>query len=299
MSAITTSVTAAPANVPAAAAADPAPADADAPGRAPSLYVAHGLPSYALEGYPARKGLTDAQKYVDMLKALPDKFPRPKAIVCMSGHWVTNGLGVKVTSAPKPKMIYEFYGFPRELYDVKYGAPGDPDLAREIRTLAGPEFRISDDPKWGLDHGAWTLLVHLYPDASIPVVELSVDGNQPAQYYYDLGRALRGLREKGVMIMGSGSIVHNLRRLNWGGGPHAWAQRFNDFVVKHTMETKEVAPLLAFTEAPGGMESVPEPSHYYPFIFALGASHDDEERTKLIDWIDNGSNGMTSFSFGV
>jgi len=267
--------------------------------RAPSLYVAHGLPSYALEGYPARAGLDSAQRYVDMLKSLPQKFRRPKAIVCMSGHWVTNGGGVKVTSAQKPKMIYEFYGFPRELYNVKYDAPGDPDLAREIRELAAPQFQIGDDPEWGFDHGAWTLLVHLYPDADIPVVELSVDGNKPAQYYYELGRKLRKLRDKGVLIMGSGSIVHNLRRLNWGGGPHTWAQRFNDFVVKHTMETKEVAPLLAFTEAPGGMESVPEPSHYYPYIFALGASHDGEERTKLIDWIDNGANGMTSFSFGV
>ena len=266
--------------------------------RAPSLYVAHGLPSYALEGYPAQKGLAQAQEYVDMLQALPSKFSRPKAIVCMSGHWVTDGRGVQVTTAPKPRMIYEFYGFPKELYEVKYDAPGDPGLAREIRALAA-EFDIGEDPDWGLDHGAWTLLVHLYPDADIPVLELSVDGNQPAQYYYDLGRKLRALRDKGVMIMGSGSIVHNLRQLNWGGGPHAWAQQFNDFVVKHTMDTKEVAPLLAFTEAPGGRESVPEPSHYYPFIFALGASHEGEERAKLIDWIDNGSNGMTSFSFGV
>ena len=159
--------------------------------RAPSLYVAHGLPSYALEGYPAQKGLAQAQEYVDMLQALPSKFSRPKAIVCMSGHWVTDGRGVQVTTARKPKMIYEFYGFPKELYEVKYDATGDPALAREIRALAAPEFEIGDDADWGLDHGAWTLLVHLYPNADIPVLELSVDGNQPAQYYYDLGRKLR------------------------------------------------------------------------------------------------------------
>ena len=270
--------------------------------RAPSLYVAHGLPSYALDGYPVAHGLADAQTYVDMLRSLPEKFAPPKAIVCMSGHWVTDGAGVKVTSAARPKMIYEFYGFPKELYDVQYPAPGDPSLAEDIRRLAaeaGTGLHVGDEPNWGLDHGAWTLLVHLFPNADIPVLELSVDGHRPAEYYFRLGRQLRSLRDRGVMLMGSGSIVHNLRRLNWGGGPHPWAKAFNDFVVHHTMKTRDVDALLRYEEAPGGLQSVPEPSHYYPFIFALGASHDDEERVKLIDWIDNGSNGMTSFSFGV
>lgn len=262
----------------------------------PSLYLAHGLPSYALPGYPEQNGLRDASKYVKMLQRIPSQLPgRPKAILCMSGHYETPGQGVKVTTSKAPKTIHEFYGFPQELYDVDYPAPGNPELVAMVQALV-PE--VTGDAAWGIDHGAWTLLTHLFPHADVPVVELSVDGDQPAAYYVDLGRRLRHLRQQGVVIMGSGSIVHNLRQLRWGGPPHKWAAEFNAWVADRVLQ-REDSLLPEYRSAPGGAMSVPEPSHYYPFLFALGAAYDEDERRQLIDWIDNGANGMTSFGFGL
>jgi 4,5-DOPA dioxygenase extradiol len=157
---------------------------------------------------------------------------------------------------------------------------------------------ITPDNDWGLDHGAWTLLVHLYPEADIPVILLSVDNSKPSEYYYDLGQKLRPLRDQGIVLIGSGSIVHNLRNLRWGGPAHTWATSFNNW-VKEQVESKNDSSLLHYIVAPGGKMSVPTPDHYYPFIFTLGSSYVDESRTTLIDWIDNGANGMTSFSFGL
>lgn len=302
--------------------------------RMPSLYLAHGLPSYALAGYPEQQGLKEAQvrtlqhielklfrlflcismphnlsvhqnqQYTTMLRNVSKMFPQPKAIVVMSGHWVTTRQGLKVTTAAHPKTIHEFYGFPPELYAMQYTAPGAPELAARIHALAE---EVVGDSGWGIDHGAWTLLCHLYPDANIPVVELSVDNNIPGHIYFELGRKLRTLRDEGVLLMGSGSIVHNLRQLRWGGPPHEWAKSFNDWVVSRVMRTKsssgddsnERSLYASFLDAPGGRESVPAPDHYFPFLFALGAAYEDDERSKLIDWIDNGANGMTSFGFGL
>jgi 4,5-DOPA dioxygenase extradiol len=255
-----------------------------------------------------------------MLKAVAEKFAPPKAIVVMSGHWVTDNQGVQVTESANPRTIREFYGFPRALYEMSYKAPGHPALAATVRSLA-PEV-TGDGGAWGLDHGSWTLLCHLYPNHDIPVIQLSVDNTKPGKFYYDLGRKLRGLRDDGILLMGSGSIVHNLRKLRWGGPAHSWAASFNNWVVENTMggrregrkgksdsseeaqQQEEEGPNdealhSSFLDAPGGRQSVPAPDHYVPFIFALGAAHGDDERTKLIDWIDNGANGMTSFAFGL
>ena len=258
-----------------------------------------------------------------MLQTVSKRFAPPKAIVVMSGHWVTDHQGVKITESENPKTIREFYGFPQALYDMEYKAPGQPALAATVRNLA-PEV-TGDGGAWGLDHGSWTLLCHLYPMHDIPVIELSVDNTRSGEFYFELGRKLRGLRDEGILLMGSGSIVHNLRRLRWGGPAHEWAAAFNDWVVAHVMDgdggsgdggggggggggeavaqapaRRNDKPLYAsFLDAPGGRLSVPTPDHYFPFLFALGAAHDDEDREKLIDWIDNGANGMTSFAFGL
>ena len=263
--------------------------------RMPSLFVAHGLPSYALPRYAQENGLKEAEQYVEMLASLPSKFCRPKAVVCMSAHWETQGEGIRVTTAAKPKTIHQFYGFPQPLYDVQYSALGSPELASVVQSLA-PEV-LSDD-EWGFDHGSWTVLVHLFPRADIPVIELSVDNAMPAKFYFDLGRKLRPLRDQGILVMGSGSIVHNLRQLRWGGPAHDWAIAFNAW-VKDCVNKKKDETLVNYLAAPGGRQSVPYPDHYFPFIFALGAAHDDDGREMLIDWIDNGANGMTSFGFGL
>lgn len=260
----------------------------------PSLYLAHGLPSYALPNYPKDEDLNDAQCYVDMLSSLPENFLKPKAILCMSAHWNTIN-EMRITSSERPKTIHSFYGFPRELYEIQYPCAGSPEVAASVKAIVSD---IILDDQWGLDHGSWTLLVHLYPDADVPVIELSVDNSKPPDYYFQLGRQLRGLRDEGVLIMGSGSIVHNLRNLKWGGPPHDWAIAFNEW-VKDLVHKKEDISLLNYASAPGGRMSVPTPDHYYPLLFALGAAYDNDARKTLIDWIDNGANGMTSFSFGI
>lgn len=268
--------------------------------RLPVVYLAHGLPSYAIEGYPEAHQLPRAQEYVSMLRNVGQRYSgarRPRGVVCLSSHWETQG-GVRIATTSDPKMVYDFHGFPEELYDMQYKAPGSPEIAAEVQNLV-PE--IAGDPAWGFDHGCWTLLMHVFPKADIPVVELSVDNGKPSQFYYELGKRLRPLRDRGLLLMGSGSVVHNLKRLHRPFGdhpPHSWAADFNAWVIENVEQRRDEV-LFDYASAPGGPESVPTPDHYYPFLFALGAAYDEDERELLIDWVDNGANSMTSFAFGL
>ena len=254
----------------------------------PALFIGHGSPMKAIE--------QDA--FSETLNLLGKNYPRPKAIVCISAHWLT--AGTWVTHMPKPKTIHDFYGFPQELFNVQYNAPGEPQIAESIKaTLKKPLVQLNED--WGLDHGTWSVLKHMYPAADIPVIQLSIDMSEPPEYHFEMGKKLEFLRHQGVLILGSGNIVHNLRQIRWGKDsvPHAWAMQFDQEVKKH-LEQRDFAPLMGkslLTEA--GRLSVPTPDHYYPMLYVLGASSNDEKMKFEYEGLEMGSLSMRSVSFGA
>lgn len=236
--------------------------------RLPVVFAGHGSPMHALGD--------DA--YTRALSRLGRELGRPEAVLCVSAHWMTEGTWA--THMERPRTIHDFYGFPPELFAVRYPAPGSPRTAELARSVAGkPEIQL-DDELWGLDHGTWAVLRHMYPSAEVPVVQLSVYLGQPPGYHLELGRRLAPLRERGVLIVGSGNIVHNLPRMDWSGAapPYPWAVEFDGFVSRKT-EEREASALAADPAAlPGGKESVPTPDHWYPYLTALGAAGGDAVR---------------------
>ena len=201
----------------------------------------------------------------------------------------------------QPRTIHDFGGFPEALYEVRYPAPGSPALAALVReTVGGGSVRV-DQAEWGLDHGAWSVLRHLFPTADVPVVQLGIDYAQPARRHFELGEKLRSLREKGILILGSGNIVHNLRRISFdeNAAPESWATEF-DAWVKERLEKRDFEPLLSdLAAAPSGLLSVPTPDHYDPLLYVLGASDARDELRFEYEGIQNGSISMRSVSFGL
>ena len=256
--------------------------------RQPVLFLGHGSPMNAIE----------ENEFTRALAALGARLPRPKAVLCVSAHWLTPG--TFVTGMTAPRTIHDFVGFPQALYEASYPAPGSPELAALVReTVGGGAVRI-DDSEWGLDHGAWSVLRHLYPKADVPVVQLGIDERAPARRHFELGEKLRPLREQGVLILGSGNIVHNLRRISpdENAAPAAWAVEF-DAWVKRRLETRDFEPLLGdLSAAPSGRLAVPTPDHYDPLLYVLGASDARDELRFEHESIQNGSISMRSLSFG-
>lgn len=255
----------------------------------PVLFIGHGSPMNALADNTFTRTLNDLGK----------KIPTPKAILCISAHWMTEGTWV--TEMAAPKTIHDFYGFPQELFNVQYPAPGDPAFAKLIRaTVAKPKIQ-GDHEIWGLDHGTWSVLKHLYPLANIPVMQLSLDLSQPPEYHYQLGQSLNSLREKGVLIVGSGNIVHNLRKIRWedDATPYDWAIEFDELVKKQIIQ-RDYQPLLsAALETPSGKLSVPTPEHYYPLLYTLGASDKNESINFIFEGMQNASISMRCVAFGL
>lgn len=253
----------------------------------PALFIGHGSPMNALED----------NGYTRVWKSLGETLPRPKGIVAISAHWYTRGTGVTVM--PRPKTIHDFYGFPPALFAQNYAAPGDPALALRVQELLRP-VPVAADQQWGLDHGTWSVLVHMYPRADIPVVQLSIDATQPAQYHYELGKRLAALRDEGVLIFGSGNVVHNLGVIKWAAGADAypWAMSFNeqlggalsrsdhDFAVRYE-QAGEAASL-----------SIPTPEHYLPLLYVLGAQSPQEAISFPTDGIELGSISMLAVLIG-
>lgn len=223
----------------------------------PVLFLGHGSPMNAIEDNAFSRAWRD----------LGQRLPRPRAILCVSAHWETRGAAV--TAVERPVTIHDFYGFPEALHAVEYPAPGDPALARRVAELAAPEpVRLADD--WGLDHGAWSVLRIMYPEADIPVVQLGIDTTRPGAFHLDLARRLASLRDDGVLVMGSGNIVHNLRLYWRDGGPALdWAARF-DAAVRARIEAHDDAALADYGSlGPDARLAVPTPEHYLPLLYAL------------------------------
>lgn len=253
--------------------------------RMPVVFLGHGSPMNAIEDNP----------YAKSWAVLGETLPRPQAILVVSAHWMTRGSTLVNVSA-KPETIHDFYGFPPELFAVQYPAPGAPDMAREVVSLLASHHAEGDD-HWGLDHGAWSVLTSLYPRADVPVFQLSIDMTRDLPYQLEIGAALADLRHRGVLILGSGNVVHNLRAMRWGGKPYDWAEEF-DQLFANRLEARDFG-LLADRGKLGPLLQISHPSvdHYLPALTIAGASDAKDRLMFMNDSIDIASVSMRSFIF--
>ncbi len=255
------------------------------PGRMPVLFVGHGNPMNAIERNDFNRNW----------EKLGQSLPKPKSILCISAHWETRG--VALTASEKPETIHDFYGFPKALFDVKYPAPGNPALAHRTKELIG-SVGVRLDPDRGLDHGAWSFLVAMYPEANISVVELSLDTSQPGAFHYALGQELRPLRDEGVLIIGSGNIVHNLRMFSFQHPkPLDWAMHCDEEIKRRIVERDDEALIAYQTLGPDTVLAVPTPEHYYPLLYIL-ALRGESERLSFFNSAVISSLSMTSILIG-
>ncbi len=253
----------------------------------PCLFVGHGNPMHAI--LPSR--------YTEAWQNLARMLPRPRAILVVSAHWFAPG--VAVTAMLQPRTIHDFGGFPRALYEVRYPAPGDPQLAQRVADLLSP-VPVRQDLEWGLDHGAWSVLKHLYPDADIPVVQLSLDSSRGSREHYELARRLAPLREEGVLVLGSGNIVHHLGALLWEetAAPYDWAVRF-DQKTRLAISAGDHETLMALEGLDAdGRRAVPTPEHYLPLLYVLGLQREADRVSFPVGGIDLGSISMTAVQVG-
>jgi 4,5-DOPA dioxygenase extradiol len=248
----------------------------------PAIFFGHGNPMNAVS----------RNAYTEAWRLMGTQMPRPRAVLCVSAHWFVPTTGVTVTTAPRT--IHDFGGFPRELYEVRYPAPGDPDLARRVQRLLAP-LPVELDESWGLDHGTWSVLCHVYPQADVPVVQLSIDETQPPAFHYEIGRKLAPLRAEGVLIVGSGNLVHNLHAYAWGRHapePFDWAVRFEK-EARALLVAGEHRPLVDYeTLGRDALLSIPTPDHYLPLLYVIGARQEDDAVTFPVEGIDGGSVSM-------
>ena len=252
----------------------------------PVAFFGHGSPMNTL----------DRNRYTEAWRKVGDSIPTPKAIVCVSAHWYTEGTAV--TAMSRPRTIHDFYGFPQALFDVQYPAPGQPGIARRVRDLLAP-VDVALDDSWGLDHGTWSVLKHAYPKADIPVIQLSIDGTQPPRFHYDLARRLAPLRDEGILVAGSGNVVHNLRLMRPGAQAFDWAVRFNES-IREALAARDHATLIDFEKLGADARlSVPTPEHYLPLLYVAGLQREDESMTFPVDGYDLGSVSMLTAVAGL
>ncbi len=253
--------------------------------RMPALFIGHGSPMNALE----------RNRYTEAWRALGAALPRPKAVLCISAHWLTRGLAV--TAMPRPRTIHDFGGFPQALFEVQYPAVGDARMAQRVSELLQP-LPVALDTEWGLDHGAWSVLLHLFPEADVPVLQLSLDAAQTEAFHYAVGQKLAALRDEGVLILGSGNVVHNLRRLQMQGPPYDWATRFERFVAQAVRAQDHAALIDWPAQGADASLSIPTPEHYWPLLPVLGAQAPDETAEIIIDGMALGSISMMTVRVG-
>jgi 4,5-DOPA dioxygenase extradiol len=250
----------------------------------PVLFVGHGNPMNAIEDNRYSRGWIEIAK----------KIPRPEAILSVSAHWYTEG--TRISDAEKPETVYDMYGFPEELYQVRYDAPGAPWLARQIKGLLSEA--VETDNSWGIDHGTWSVLHRMYPEADIPVVQLSVDSLTSFDAHFRIGRELSSLREKGVLIMGSGNVVHNLGMAKWGmESGFSWADEF-DLYIRDCVASRRFEDVINYGSAGKSAEmAFFTPEHFYPLLYVLGASTEGDKLTIFNESRTMGAISMTSYLF--
>jgi len=254
----------------------------------PAIFFGHGNPMNAVS----------SNAYTEAWRRIGEQTARPKAILSISAHWYVPG--TEVTISATPRTIHDFGGFPSELYQVQYPAPGEPALARQVQNLLAP-LDVTLDDSWGLDHGTWSVLKHAYPAADIPVVQLSINETKPASFHFDVGRKLAPLREEGVLIVGSGNIVHNLHTYAWGRhsrDPYHWAVRFES-AARDVMLAGEFRPLVNYeTLGRDALLSIPTPDHYLPLLYVLACHQKTESIRFPVEGVDGGSISMLSVQVG-
>lgn len=254
--------------------------------RLPVIFFGHGSPMIALETNDTTR----------TWKTMGDAVGKPKAILSVSAHWLTQGIAV--TAMTRPRTIHDFgASFPKALFDQQYPAPGSPALAARVRDLLEPTPVALDEQGWGLDHGTWSVLCKAFPDADVPVVQLSMDTTKPPAWHFEIGQRLAPLRDEGVLIVGTGNIVHNLPAMDWGARnrpPYDWSQRFNDYVKTAILEDAPQRAVAFECQGQDAARSVPTPDHYWPLLYVLGARLPGDAPTFGPDHIEHGSLSMTS-----
>ena len=256
--------------------------------RMPAIFFGHGNPMNAIE----------ANAYTEAWSRIGRTVPRPKAILSISAHWYLPA--TLVTSSDTPRTIHDFGGFPKPLYEVEYPARGDPGLAQYVRRLLAP-IDVQLDGRWGLDHGTWAVLCHVFPNAEVPVVQLSIDDRQPPGFHYELGKRLAPLRDQDVLVIGSGNIVHNLQAYAWDRNPvepFDWALRFEE-TVRALLVAGDHGPLIEYESlGKDARLSAPTPDHYLPLLYAIGTQQTGEEVSFPVEGLDGGSISMLSVQIG-
>ena len=254
----------------------------------PAIFFGHGNPMNALAD----------NAYTRAWAEIAGSIPRPKAILCVSAHWYVPG--VAVTAMERPRTIHDFGGFPRELFEVEYAAPGSPELAERVAELLGGDV-VLDNARWGLDHGTWSVLVHVFPKADVPIVQLSIDETKPAEWHYETAKKLAPLREEGVLIIGSGNLVHNLHAYAWGRHDveaFDWAIRFEQ-KARELILSDNHEPLVNYESMGKDAKlAAPTPDHYLPLLYVLALKSDGEEISFPISGFDGGSISMTTVRIG-
>jgi len=254
----------------------------------PALFVGHGSPMNTLEH----------NRYTEAWQSLGRSIPRPHAILAVSAHWTTHGTAV--TAMAQPSTIHDFGGFPDELFAVQYPARGDPALAQRVRDLLNPTA-VGLDQDWGLDHGTWSVLAHMYPQADVPVVQLSLDIRQKPAYHFELAARLNALRDEGILIFGSGNVVHNLMRIQWSAGasPYDWAERFHER-IRTSVESEQLDPVIDYASGgPDAHLSVPTPEHYLPLLYVLAQKLPGDPVSFPVEGIEMGSIDMMAVGIGL
>ena len=254
----------------------------------PAIFFGHGNPMNAL----------GQNVWTEGWAAIGKQIPRPRAVLCISAHWYLPA--TMVTAMPAPRTIHDFGGFPRQLYEIKYPVPGDPELARRVQGLLEP-VTVNLDETWGLDHGTWSVLCHVFPEANVPVIQLSIDETQPAEFHYETAKRLTVLRDEGVLIVGSGNLVHNLHAYAWGRQeiePFDWAVRF-EARARELLLAANHEPLIAYEGLGSDAAlSVPTPDHYLPLLYVIAQQREGDEVSFPVEGFDGGSVSMLSVRIG-
>ena len=256
--------------------------------RMPAIFFGHGNPMNAVS----------SNAYTAAWRAIGSSVPAPRAILAVSAHWYIPGTAVTAMAAPRT--IHDFGGFPRELFEVQYPAAGSPELAKRVVELLTP-LPVALDQRWGLDHGTWSVLVHVFPDANVHVVQLSIDETQPPEFHFQVGKLLSPLRDEGILVIGSGNIIHNLHSYAWGKRevePFDWAVRFEK-LARELLLNGDDGPLVDY-ELLGrdALLSAPTPDHYLPLLYVMGLRREDDAVTFPVEGFDGGSISMLSVQIG-